>query len=355
MLQWWDVDELLASRMTEPLVPGFLYRDTLARIFGPAGGGKTFLALDIALHVALGRPWCGDEIEAAPVVYVAAEGQAVLHERFRAWTAHHHVSPDALRGRFVTVPHAVPLVESTIDPFVARCRSLGAGLVILDTKNALMVGEENSATDVAAMRRALDKIRTASGACVVLIDHTGHSATDRARGSSAGTAAMDTEISVSLTAEPGAPATVTASTARDKAAPGGDTERRFRLRMAPPAAVLVADTAAARVIEPGWQSHPIPAQLREVTGRGAAHVPTLARYMAAYALGDTGNVGMTRAEALRAIGVSTENRSGCQAWSQLLEHDWIEPADGVKSATGRHRWAVEQTPGITPLGSLDDH
>lgn len=355
VLKWWDVDELLASPTPEPLLPGFLYRDSLARIFGPPGGGKTFLALDIALHVALGRTWWGTAVTAAaPVVYVAAEGQAVLNERVKAWLGHHHVTPAALRGRFVVVPHAVPMVEApALDRFVARCRSLGAGLVVLDTKNAMMIGEENSATDVAAMRRAMDRVRDASRACVALVDHTGHSVTDRARGSSAVTAAMDTEVSVALTAEPGAPATVTATVTRDKAAVAG-TERSFRLRMAPPAAVLVADTAPQRVLDPSWRTHPIPAELREATGTGATHVPALARYMAAYALGDTGDVGMTRSEALHGIGIVHNDRTGRQAWSRLIDGEWIEPADGVKSATGRHRWAVEQAPGITPLGSRDE-
>jgi RecA-family ATPase len=42
---------------------------------------------------------------------------------------------------------------------------------VLDTKNRMMVGDENSATDVAVMVRAMDELRTAAGACGVLVDH----------------------------------------------------------------------------------------------------------------------------------------------------------------------------------------
>ena len=60
------------------LVKGWLDRDATLVVYGPSNVGKTFFALDLALHVAAGVDWYGHRVRTAddagaPVVYVAAE------------------------------------------------------------------------------------------------------------------------------------------------------------------------------------------------------------------------------------------------------------------------------------------
>lgn len=332
-LRWWGIDELLNSPSPVPLVQDFLYEDSLTRIFGPPGGGKTFVALDIAMHIALGRPWCDREVKQGAVVYVMAEGQAVNGDRIRAWMDHHNVNSSELTGKFITVPHAVLLAPTAMGAFLANIKTLGPALVLLDTKNAMQVGEENSATDAAVMRRALDAIRTSRGVCVALIDHTGHGVTERARGSSAVMAAMDTEISVSKDGK-----AVTATVTRDKAREPGTTVV-FNLRWAPPAAVLVPTTTPVAPTGDEWSTHPIPAELLNANGRGGKHVSGMARYMAYWTA--VGQSGLTRAEVLRNLGLGEAKNNGAAAaaWEQLRTGGWITPADGSRGVTGRHVWA----------------
>jgi hypothetical protein len=310
----------------------------LCRVFGPPGGGKTFWTLDVSLHVALNREWCGRRIHGGPVVYVAAEGVRVNRDRVSAWLDYHKVKPERLVGRLVTVPHAVLLTPPAMTDFLHRVEGLRPVLVVLDTKNAMQVGEENSASDTAVMRRALDAIRTTGDACVTLIDHTGHGNDDRARGSSAVTAAMDTEIKVTKDDR-----VITATVTRDKANEAG-MRIHFDLERHAPAAVLRWSRGKGGSFTEGdWWRHPIPAELSEVTGAGAKHVPAMARYLAWYALGDTGRLGMTRAEAIKALGLSAENGQARAAWSQLIEGRWIQRADGVTSDTSRHVWSGRET------------
>ena len=40
--------------------------------------GKTFLLLDLALHIASGRPWNGRAVDKGRVLYIAAEGAVVV-------------------------------------------------------------------------------------------------------------------------------------------------------------------------------------------------------------------------------------------------------------------------------------
>lgn len=337
-LIWWDIGELLASPKPKPLIQDFLYLDSLTRTFGAAGSAKTFVELDMGLHVALGRSWAGREVVQGPVVYVMAEGQAVNNERVEAWMNHHGVTEGQLTGRFITVPHAVLLTPPALKAFLGRVAQLKPVLVILDTKNAMAVGDENSASDVALMRRAMDLIRTSCGCCVSLIDHTGYSNTDRGRGSSAVMAAMDTEIKVEKDGN-----RVTVEVTRDKARPEGTTVD-FTLRWYPPAAVLQLNEGDRPKVSGDWRAFDLPERLRtqiaEYSGPGEKHLTLLARFMAGNTSGnaDVGKVGFTRTEALGGIGLTTKNGSGRDAWSWLLGKDWIQAAEGTSSATGRHIW-----------------
>lgn len=345
-MRWLDFDEFLDSPEPEPIVPGVFYRDSLSRIVGAPGCGKSFLSLDLALSVALGRDWSGEPVEQGPVVYVMAEGQRVNTQRAKAWLDRHRVDRAELAGRFYTVPDAVLLIEEGVTELVRRCEELQPALVILDTKNAMMVGEENSGTDSGVMRRALDAIRKVSDACVVLIDHTGKAGGDDGRGSNAVKAAMDTQLLVEN--DGGRPALVTVKVVRDKAAEAG-REWHFYLRMHERAAVLLSteDEPEERVDRsaPDWRNAEgvvVPTDLLHYEGAGAKVMPLLARFMAHEASprhGDPNGTGVSRAEATRAMKAENfEDTSVRRAWSALIRGGWIDRAEKVTTDTGRHVW-----------------
>ena len=49
--------------------------------YGASGCGKTFLALDLAAHVALGWNWRERKLKQGTVIYIAAEGGLGIEER----------------------------------------------------------------------------------------------------------------------------------------------------------------------------------------------------------------------------------------------------------------------------------
>src|SRR5207244_2735924 len=51
------------------LVDNYLVAETISVLFGPSGGGKTFVALDLALAIATGHPWLGEPVDGGYVVY----------------------------------------------------------------------------------------------------------------------------------------------------------------------------------------------------------------------------------------------------------------------------------------------
>lgn len=198
----------------EPLVNSYLYRDTLAMLYGPSGGGKTFLSVSWALHVATGLWWEGHLVQETPVLYIIAEGARMIGQRVEAWTHHHDRDlSEALPIHWH--PAAINLSERPQAEALAQVAAdLGVGLVVIDTLARCALGaEENSSKDMGQIVDHCDMIRSASQACVLLVHHSGKDAANGARGSSALRGAMDTEVSLD------AAGTLTVTKAKDWSPP----------------------------------------------------------------------------------------------------------------------------------------
>jgi hypothetical protein len=190
--------ELLEPDLTRrALVKDILSRDAIALMIGPAGCGKTFLALDIALHVAAGRAWFAKRVEAGRVVYVAAEAGASIRNRVAAW-ARARLSESEESVSFEAVVSPVDLCHAEVGDVDALVAAIGeADLVIIDTvSRALAGGNENGPDDMGAFVAAMDAIRAKLGCAILAVHHIGKDATRGGRGHSLLHCAVDTEIEV---------------------------------------------------------------------------------------------------------------------------------------------------------------
>jgi hypothetical protein len=68
------------------LVKGWLDRGAASVVYGESNVGKTFFALDLAMHVAAGLPWHGCRVAepAGSVLYIASEGGHGVRNRISA-------------------------------------------------------------------------------------------------------------------------------------------------------------------------------------------------------------------------------------------------------------------------------
>lgn len=176
------------------LIKGWLAPRSLAVLYGPANVGKTFLALDLAHALAKGRPWDGCRVRAAPVLYVTLEGGAGFERRVSAlddpsfWVLSAPLCFMDLRRDPTWLTEAVEDMAQETGRF---------GLIVIDTlARAMVPGDENSSQDMGRMVASAELLKERTGACVLLIHHTGKSATQGARGHSSLRAAIDTEIEV---------------------------------------------------------------------------------------------------------------------------------------------------------------
>lgn len=185
-----DLDDLPDP---DPLVYGLLDRGSVAILSGKFGTYKSFLALDWACHVALGRAWQGHDVDrAVPVVYIAAEGQVGIKRRVRGWRQRHTDGAHLPAGALTVIPQRVVLETDKDGKATAHLRELvelvrerGAGLVVFDTlSKSRGKAEENSNSDMAQVMALVIELCRATAATVLLVAHTGYSGEHTRGGSS---------------------------------------------------------------------------------------------------------------------------------------------------------------------------
>lgn len=178
-------DDLLNAPPLRWLVRGVVPAQGLACIYGASGSGKSFLALDMCAAVAGGTEWFECRVTAAPVVYVALEGEHGFRQRADAWQAHH--ARDLPLGlRFVMQPFDLRNTADLNELADAVKSSGGAGgLLIIDTLNRASGGaDENSSKDMGDILDATKMLQSQLGGTVLLIHHSGKDITRGLRGHS---------------------------------------------------------------------------------------------------------------------------------------------------------------------------
>lgn len=195
-LQPYSMEDLAQLPKREPLIKGLLDRGCMSVMYGDSNSGKTFTALDLCLHVALGWTWCKRRVRKSRVLYIAAEGGFGLVERLRAFQLHHNIT----EVPFHVIPSAVDFRSSVadIEGVIKEAKALGGvDLIVIDTlARAISGGDENSSVDMGMFVKNSDHLRQGTGAHVMVIHHTGKDAARGARGHSSLRAATDTEIAV---------------------------------------------------------------------------------------------------------------------------------------------------------------
>lgn len=169
------------------LCDGILPEQSLGMLYGASGTFKSFLALDAVLHIVHGLPWLGRHTQQGPALWIAAEGGKSFGHRVAAWHRSRRLKPSA---DLVGIPASIDLGTDAwrVVEAVQSTVAITPRIVVVDTLSQTYTGgaEENSATDMAAYLRELGaRFRDLWKCTVIVVHHSGHTATERPRGSSA--------------------------------------------------------------------------------------------------------------------------------------------------------------------------
>lgn len=195
-VRYLDLDAAAANGIPHPdwIVEGWLEKQDIALLAGPAGVGKSTTAADLALAIATGTPWCGITTSGPRKVLYFDEESG---------------EPEATRlllrlrnGRnLATKPSTFEVavgqgISLSTDDGLARLeqeiRAQEPDVVMLDSVQQVFQVEENSAADVGRVFGRLFKLRDSHGVTFLLIHHqrktlaNGHNdALESVRGSTA--------------------------------------------------------------------------------------------------------------------------------------------------------------------------
>ncbi|MCY0148328.1 helicase RepA family protein [Hoeflea sp. G2-23] len=184
---------------TAPLVKGLLDQGAMTVLYGPSNVGKTFVAMDLAFHIAAGLDYAGMRTTQGAVIYVAAEGGRGAKRRVLAMRERY--KPEGpVELLLLASPVDLRRPDADLKPLISAIQGLGVPvmLIVIDTLSRAMAGgDENSSVDMGFIVNHFDVLRTVTAAHLMVVHHSGKNAAAGARGHSLLRAATDTEIEVS--------------------------------------------------------------------------------------------------------------------------------------------------------------
>lgn len=156
--------------LMEPLIP----EDGIVGLYGQPSGGKSFIALDWAMHISEGMSWLGKyPTKQAPVIYIAAEGGRGIQKRVRAWMQAYGKTD--LHAMYFLISPLYVREEGVVEAFLAELehQDIYPGLVVLDTlSRSFGSGEENSSADMGHFVDSVMRLAKGRHMSALIVHHT---------------------------------------------------------------------------------------------------------------------------------------------------------------------------------------
>jgi len=183
------------------IVRDLIPRGGFGEMHAEASGGKTAIAVDLALHIADGRPYRGRRVEQQPVVYVALEGHTGIENRIAAAREELEISEAAFALVQVSesfrdskaARRTAALARLLMDRFGGSCP-----VIVIDTFMAALGagGNDCDPSQVTEFIECVKRYMVAPGWTALILHHLGKDASRGARGWSGLNAALDFELEV---------------------------------------------------------------------------------------------------------------------------------------------------------------
>jgi RecA-family ATPase len=174
-----------------------LPKQGVAMIFGESGTLKSFGVLDLTLGSCIGRDWAGLRVIKSGCIYIAAEGSNGVKKRIEGWKIHYrkkNALPDNIQFGLIEVAPNLGVNDSDARILLADIKSCpveNLGVVVIDTASSSMGGGNENGEGMQTLINNATMISNELKCLVIIIHHSGHTETDRARGWSGQKPAVD--------------------------------------------------------------------------------------------------------------------------------------------------------------------
>lgn len=172
----------MIKAMPDPqyLIDKMIIENAFGMIYGTPGGGKTFIALSMALSIAAGlETWFGHKINKhGPVIYISSEGVSDLKFRIAAWEKETGICADDIPFYLISVPINF-MDDGEIDRLIASIQysdflqgECPVAIFVDTVSRALPGADENLQKDMTLFIKACDKLKIAFSDTVIGVHHT---------------------------------------------------------------------------------------------------------------------------------------------------------------------------------------
>lgn len=227
-----DFEKIATAPLVQPkeLVPGLVWEPDQTLISSPSGLGKSMLAMDIAIQLALGGELFGGAVEPLRVLYIDGENSRnTIARRVHAFGITTAAKGRALQERLkYTTTFDLPSLDTAEggEALVRLAQKHEVDIVVLDTLTHYVHGEENSNDTWKEFgRTTVSRLRTADIAAIYL-DHTGKDVSRGSRGASAKVKDMDNAYV--LSPHPDDPEVMVLKTTKARNSEDGPQDRALR-------------------------------------------------------------------------------------------------------------------------------
>ena len=188
-----DQDALHVSE-TEWVISDIIPADGLTVVYGEPGSGKSFVLLDWLMAIATGSMWMDRLTTQGNVLYFVGEGQEGFKKRIIASKLDRHQN---VPGFFWYRDQLDLTCEADLNLILKEVEALKPVAIVFDTLSHYRGGiEENSATEMGPVIKAVDSIKRICGSAVLMGHHPPKYDNQVLRGSSALLGAADCAIHV---------------------------------------------------------------------------------------------------------------------------------------------------------------
>ena len=155
-------NDITHSTAINYVVRGLIPREGLVLVYGAPKCGKSFWVMDMTLHVALGWKYRDRKVRQGNVVYIACEGVSGVTARIEAFrqtklTENIEPTPFYLIGATLDLIKQHKKLQADIKSAIPDSP---IHIIVLDTLNRSLAGDENSSVDMGNYIKALPVIRT---------------------------------------------------------------------------------------------------------------------------------------------------------------------------------------------------
>jgi hypothetical protein len=193
----WDAD-IKRTAGGDYMIKGLIPSRGFGAIYGASGTFKSFVALDMAYHIALGKRWAGRRVSQGVALYIAAEGMGGMTKRVEGFRMAHGNWPD--RVPFALMPASPNLgsPKGDLGLLISSIESMDNAprLIVLDTLSQMLHGAEENGAGMTAFIQNAQALASRFDCFVLAVHHTGHGPQDRMRGHSSLRGAVDAAIRV---------------------------------------------------------------------------------------------------------------------------------------------------------------